>query len=193
MFDLLRKNIEQHICITDEEFEKLSKNFHLKKIKKKETLLREADVCMFEGFVNKGCFKIFYLDEKASEHILYFAFENWWVTDIDSFTNQIPSKLNIEAIEDSEVLLISKHDKEKLYENLPKVERLFRIMTQKTHVALQSRMISSLSKTADVRYLEFIKKYPKLEQRLSQQQIASYLGITHEFLCKIRKKIFSKA
>lgn len=106
--------------------------------------------------------------------------------------NEKPSQLFIEAIEDSEVLLISKTDKELAYTNLPKIEKLFRIMAQKTHVALQRRMIDNLSKTADQRYQDFIEKYPQLFQRLTNLQIAAYLGISHEFFSKIRKKISLK-
>ena len=151
--------------------------------------MREGEVCKFEGFVTKGIFRIYHVDKTGDEHILYFAIENWWITDIDSFTTERPSQLFIDALEDSEVLLISKKDKEFAYANLPKIEKLFRVMTQKTHVALQRRMIDNLSKTADQRYLDFIEKYPQLHQRLSNLQIAAYLGISHEFLSKIRNNI----
>lgn len=123
-------------------------------------LLKQGEVCKFEGFVNRGSLRIYYLDEKGFENVLMFAVEGWWLTDIDSFTNQFPSILNIEALEDSEVLLITYPYKIALYEEVPKVEKLFRIMTQKTHVALPCRMSSSLSKNADERYLEFVAKYP---------------------------------
>ncbi len=166
--------------------------FHSKTIKKKDFLLREGEVCGFEGFVAKGLFRVYHIDQNGVEQILYFAMENWWITDIDSFTNERPSQLFIEALEDSEVLLITKKEKEFAYENLPKIEKLFRVMTQKTHVALQRRMIDNLSKTADQRYLDFIEKYPALYNRLTNLQIAAYLGISHEFLSKIRKKIASK-
>lgn len=189
MYQLLRENIEKHIHLTDEEFAQFSAPFYLQKVQKKQMLLREGEICKFEGFVNKGCLRVYYLDEMGFEKVLYFAVEGWWITDIDSFTNQAPSILNIEALEDSEVLLITYPYKAVLYDTLPKVEKLFRIMTQKTHAALQRRMISSLSKTADKRYIEFVTKYPQLEQRLSQQQVAAYLGISHEFLSKIRKKV----
>lgn len=191
-FELLRKNIEQYIPITDTEFEQFAANFHLRKITKKGFLLREGDICKYEAFVTKGCFRIYYPDEKGDAQILYFAVESWWATDIDSFTNQRPSTLNIEALEDSEVLLIDKPHKDILYETLPKVEKMFRIMNQKSLVTFQRRVISSLGKTADKRYLEFIEKYPELEQRLNQQQLAAYLGISHEFLSKIRKKLSGK-
>lgn len=189
MYDLLKNNIKSHITISDTELEQFCKPFDLKQIPKKEFLLRQGEVCKFEGFVNKGCFRVYHINNEGVEHVLYFAIEGWWITDIDSFTNEKPASLFIEALEDSEVLLISKREKELLYEQFPKTEKLFRIMTQKTHVALQRRMISNLSKTADERYLDFIEKYPHLAQRLSNLQIAAYLGISHEFLSKIRKKI----
>ena len=192
MTELLKYNISKHIPLSDKEMESFCMLFKPQIIKKKNFLLREGEVCRFEAFVTKGLFRVFHIDTNGFEQILYFAIENWWVTDIDSFTNEKPSQLFIEAIEDSEVLLINKKDKEFAYENLPKVEKLFRVMTQKTHVALQRRMIDNLSKTADQRYIDFIEKYPQLFQRLTNLQIAAYLGISHEFLSKIRKKIASK-
>lgn len=189
MYELLRQSLEKHLHLTDEEFAQFCAPFYVLQAKKKQMLLRAGEICRFEGFVNKGCLRIYYLDEKGFEKVLYFAVEGWWITDIDSFTNQSPSILNIEALEDCEILMITYPYKNALYETLPKVEKLFRIMTQKTHVALQRRMISTISKTADERYIEFIRKYPDMEQRLSQQQMAGYLGISHEFLSKIRKKI----
>jgi CRP-like cAMP-binding protein len=192
MTELLKQNISNHIALTDSEMEEFCNLFKNKIIKKKSFLLREGEVCKFEGFVTKGIFRVYHIDKSGAEQILYFAIENWWITDIDSFTNERPSQLFIEALEDSEVLLISKKDKEFSYANLPKIEKLFRVMTQKTHVALQRRMIDNLSKTADQRYLDFIEKYPQLHQRLSNLQIAAYLGISHEFLSKIRNKIATK-
>ena len=123
---------------------------------------------------------------------MYFAIEDWWVADVDSFTNSKPSQLNIQALENSEVLLISKQNKEKLYQEIPEIEKLFRIMSQKNLVALQRRMIDNLSKTADQRYLDFLAKYPKITQRLSNIQIAAYLGVSPEFVSKIRRKITKK-
>ncbi|KIO75861.1 catabolite gene activator protein [Pedobacter lusitanus] len=189
MSALLFKNIEKHIQITDEEFEQFSRNFQLRKVKKKDFLLRAGEICRYEAFVTKGCFKVYYLNENGTQQILYFATEDWWATDIDSFTNQIPAILHIEALEDCEILCINKPDKDALFEQLPKVEKLFRIMNQRTLVAFQRRVISSIGKTATERYMEFTAKYPDLENRLTQLQIAAYLGITHEFLNKIKKNI----
>lgn len=188
MIEALHLNISRNIASSEADIAKFCNLFTSKSIKKKEFLLREGEVCKFEAFVTKGLFKIYHIDIKGAEQILYFGMEDWWLTDIDSFTNQTSSRLFIEAIEDSEVLLISKTDKDFAYENYPWVEKLFRIMTQKTHTTLQRRMIDNLSKTADQRYLDFIEKYPSLNQRLTNLQIAAYLGISHEFLSKIRRK-----
>lgn len=192
MKELLKQSITKHIDLSESETDAFCNLFQQKRIEKKQFLLREGEVCKFEGFVLKGLFRVYHIDSKGFEQILYFAIENWWITDIDSFTNEKPSQLFIEAIEDSEVLLISKKDKEFAYMHIPQIEKLFRVMTQKTHVALQRRMIDNLSKTADQRYIEFIEKYPQLFQRLTNIQIAAYLGISHEFLSKIRKKIAGK-
>ncbi|MEP6794113.1 MAG: Crp/Fnr family transcriptional regulator [Saprospiraceae bacterium] len=187
MKDLLKQNIANHISLTSKELEEFCALFKEKNCKRKTFLLREGEVCNFEGFVTKGLFRVYHIDQNGFEQILYFAPENWWISDIDSFTNQKPSQLFIDALEDSTVLLISKKDKDRAYANLPMIEKLFRIMTQKTHVALQRRMIDNLSKTADQRYADFIEKYPGLFQRLTNLQIAAYLGISHEYLSKIRK------
>ncbi|AKK74238.1 catabolite gene activator protein [Chryseobacterium gallinarum] len=189
MYNLLYKNISRYINLPEENFKQFADLFQFKKIKRKEMVLKEGEYCLFEGFVQEGCFKVYYLNENGFEQTLYFAVEGWWITDLDSLINHVPCTLNIEAIEDSEVLMISKKDKEYLYETMPQVEKLFRIMNQQSSVALQRRILSLTGKTADKRYLEFLEKYPGLEQRLTQQQVASYLGITHEFLSKIRRKL----
>jgi CRP-like cAMP-binding protein len=192
MIELLKHNISKHLSLSNKEMVDFCGLFRNKTIRKKSFLLREGEICKFEGFVTKGLFRVFHIDNNGFEQVLYFAIEDWWITDIDSFTNQKPSNLYIEAVEDSEVLFISKKDKEFAYTRIPKIEKLFRVMTQKTHIALQRRMIDNLSKTADQRYIDFIEKYPQLFQRLTNLQMAAYLGISHEFLSKIRKKISTK-
>ncbi len=136
----------------------------------------------------EGCFKVFYQDENLKEHILYFAIEDWWVLDIGSFVSGKFSKLNIQALEDSVILSIDRAAKEQLYIDIPKVEKLFRIMNQKSLSSMHLRMISMLHKTAERRYLDFMERYPTLNQRIAQHQIAAYLGISHEFLSKEKKK-----
>lgn len=187
--DILQRNIAKHLSLSEVELNEFCSLFQSQKIKKKNFLLREGEICKFEALVTKGLFRVYHIDSDGFEQILTFAMEDWWVTDIDSFTNEKPSQLFIEALEDSEILFISKQDKEYAYEHLPKIEKLFRIMTQKTHVALQRRVINNLSKTADQRYVDFKEKYPQLFQRLTNVQIAAYLGISHEFVSKIRRKL----
>lgn len=192
MIELLKKHIAKHISPTNNEIEEFCNLFQVNVVKKKSFLLREGEVCKFEGFVTKGLFKVSHIDKNGNEQIVYFAAENWWLTDIDSFTNDKPSSFSIQALEDSEVLIISKKDKEYAYTNLPSIEKLFRIMTQKTFVELQRKLINNLSKTSEQIYIDFIQKYPQLTQRLTNLQIAAYLGISHEFVSKIRKKYHSK-
>lgn len=188
MHDILIAHISKNIRLSTSELEAFCKHFHLKSIRKKTFLLEQGEICNFEGFVIGGCFRIFTLDKKGNENTLYFATKDWWLMDIDSFMNRKPSDLNIQALEDSEVLLINKADKLALYESIPAVEKLFRVMSQKAIVAWQRRLIRNHSQTATERYRYFTHTYPNIASKLTDKQIASYLGITHEFLSKIKKK-----
>ena len=192
MTESLKKHIRQYIEISDEKLEKYCSAFRIKKLKKKDFLLKEGEICEAEGFVLNGCFKVFRTDKHADEQILYFGVEDWWVSDIDSFINQIPSQLNIQAIEDSEILLISKEDKERFYREMPEIESLMRLKFQMSIIALQRRIIDNLSKPSDERYQDFLKEYPKTAHRLTNIQIAAYLGVTPEFISRIRRKIVSR-
>ncbi|WP_284461878.1 Crp/Fnr family transcriptional regulator [Chryseobacterium sp.] len=192
MTKALKIHIRGYVDIPDEKLEQYCNAFHLQKIKKKDFLLREGDVCGFEGFVVNGCFKVSHTDHNGAEQILYFGIENWWLSDIDSFITGIPSKLNIQAIEDSEILLISKQDKERFYLEIPEIERLMRLKFQRSIIALQRRIIDNLSKSSDERYLDFLKEYPEIAHRLTNIQIGAYLGVTPEFISRIRRKIVSK-
>lgn len=192
MYEKLKANILKNTHIPEQELAKFCHLFYLKTVNKKEFLLKEGEICRFEGFVNSGLCKVYHLDEKGNEQILYFAAENWWVVDLDSFNTEQPSKLFIEALEDSELLMISKANKEMAFTEFPSIERVFRIMTQNVYTNLQRRMIDNLCKTADIRYVEFLQQYPSITKRLSNIQIAAYLGISHEFLSKIRRKLSEK-
>ena len=187
-YDLLKKNIKRNINISDTELETICNYFKTKELKKREFLLTQGSICKFEGFVLEGCFRVFTLDKKGNENTLYFAAKDWWLMDIDSFMNQTPSNLNIQALEDSKVLLINKQDKIALYKSHPIVEKLFRIMSQKALVSWQRRLIRNHSFTAKERYSYFIQTYPDISSKLTDKQIAAYLGISHEFLSKIKKR-----
>lgn len=184
----LHAAVRRHTRIDDAALARFCQPFQPGALRRKELLLQPGQVCTFEVFVTQGCLCLYTLDARGHKYILYFATEGWWLTDIDSFTTQRPSLLYVEALEDTAFLLIRKPEKERLYEELPVVERLFRLMTQRTHVVLQRRLLSSFADSAAVRYEDFLVTYPELAQRLTQQQIAAYLGISHEFVSKIRRR-----
>lgn len=186
--DLLIQHIEKYVQLSKTELEHLCSFFKPQVIRKKEFLLTQGSICRFEGFVLEGCFRVFILDQKGNENTLYFAIKDWWLMDIDSFMNQKPSNLNIQALEDSKVFLINREDKSTLYNSIPSTEKLFRIMSQKAIVAWQRRLIRNHCQTAKERYFYFVHTYPQIVSKLTDKQIASYLGITHEFLSKIKKR-----
>ncbi|MDN5215877.1 Crp/Fnr family transcriptional regulator [Fulvivirgaceae bacterium BMA12] len=188
----LKAHFSRYVDLTSSELTLICENYQQKNVAKGEYILRNGEICRFEGFVVSGCFKIYMIDMHGNEKILYFAAEDWWIMEIDSFTNQIGSSLNVQAIEDSAILFITKTAKERLYEELPKVERLFRIMSQKAVVAWQRRLVRNHTMNAEQRYHHFVTSYPDIAMRVTNKQIASYLGITQEFVSKIRKKRLKK-
>lgn len=191
MFELLYKKITEKITLTEEEFEVCKPLFTTRKVRKKQFMLQEGDVCRYQLFVNKGLLRSYTIDEKGAEHILQFALEGWWTADLYSFFTEEPSLFNIEALEDSELLLISRPSWEMLLEKHPVLERYFRILIQNSLIATQRRLMESLSETAEKKYLKFIKLYPESIQRVPQHMIASYLGITRETLSRLRRDIAS--
>jgi len=191
MFELLYKKITEKISLSEEEFEVCKTLFTSKKVRKKQFMLQEGDVNKYQIFVNKGLLRSYTIDEKGSEHILQFALEGWWTADLYSFFTEEPSLFNIEALEDSELLLINRPSWETLLEKLPVLERYFRILIQNSLIATQRRLMESLSETAEKKYLKFMQLYPESIQRVPQHMIASYLGITRETLSRLRRDIAS--
>ena len=143
----------------------------------------------YTAFVEKGILRSYTIDEKGNEHILQFALEGWWLADIDSFFHNNPSIFNMDALEDSELLLITKASYEELLEKVPKLERYFRILLQNNLIATQRRLLGSLSQTAEEKYTKFLSTYTGCMERVPQHMIASYLGITRETLSRIRKQM----
>ena len=191
MFDLLYKKINEKITLTEEEFEVCKPLFTQRKLRKRQFILQEGDVSRYNIFVGKGLLRSYAIDDKGSEHILQFAFEGWWTADLSSFFTDEPSLFNIEALEDSELLMITRPTWESLLDKLPAIERYFRILIQNSLIATQRRLLGSLSETAEQKYLKFIKAYPESVQRIPQHMIASYLGITRETLSRLRRDIAS--
>ena len=192
MFSLLKKHINNRVHLTEEEFNICAKFFISKKLKKHQFLLNEGNVCKYIGFVNSGCLREYKIDNKGVEHILQFAIEDWWVSDLNSFLTGLPASYNIDALQDSDVLLLEKSAREELLKNCPKMERFFRLLIEANHIATQQRIADSLSASAEERYLKFIKTYTKLFEQVPQNQIASYLGITPQSLSRIRKELTYK-
>lgn len=187
--DLILKNISRHVQLDKNETSFFVSLVQAKKLKRKEFLLKQGDICKTENFIVKGCLRAYTIDENGFEHIVMFGVEDWWVGDLYSFLTQSPATYFIDAIEDTEILQISKSNLDKLYERVPKFERFFRLILQNAFIAQQMRINQSLALTAEQRYLEFVKKYPHLEQRLSQKLVSAYLGITPVFLSMLRKKL----
>lgn len=186
---LLIDYFEKFLPLNDEEKSVLKEYFKERRIKRKQFILQEGDICKHNTFVVEGCFRMYMIDEKGKEHNLQFAIENWWIGDIDSFHSEKPSRLYIEAIENAVILQCKKEDQIKLFVNYPKFNRIFRVLAENAMVSLQNRVLHNISSTAEERYLDFVERYPNFFNRISNVQIASYLGVTPEFLSAIRKKI----
>lgn len=175
--------------LTEEEIAELGKRVKPREVRRRQFILSSGDVCKHYNFIVEGCFKMYKVDEAAKEHNLHFAVENQWITDVGSFHSEQPSQLYVEAIEPSSIIQISKQDLIYFYEHSIKFNRIFRVIVENEFVLLQNRLLQTISTSAEQRYLEFIDLYPNLFNRISNVQVASYLGITPEFLSNIRKKL----
>lgn len=175
--------------LTPNEINLLLENITHRKYLKGQYIVQQGDICRFKSFVIKGCLKTFYVDSDGQEHIVLFAVENWWTSDLGSFFTQEPADYNIQCIENTEVIQFSFNKMELMYQKIPKLERFFRIIIQKAFVASQKRVIENFSLPTKERYIKFKSRYPNIEQRVPQYMIASYLGVTKEFLSKIKSQI----
>ncbi|MEN2399331.1 Crp/Fnr family transcriptional regulator [Flavobacterium sp. MC2016-06] len=180
------RHFDKYLSLDEKEKDALLSRLVERKIKRRQFILQENDTCKYFTYVVEGCFKMYGVDKTGKEHNLLFATENDWVADIDSLHKEKPSKLYIEAIEPSTILQISKGDLWYLYTNYPKFDRNFRVIIEDKYIELQNRLLQTFSSTAYERYEFFLEQYPKLSKRLPSTQIASYLGVTPEFLSKIR-------
>lgn len=192
MFDILISHIQNKVSLTEEEKTELQSFFSVKKLKKKQYLLQEGAVCKCLSFVNKGLLKSYFTDEKGGENINMFAFEGWWISDFKSFINQEKAVLNIDAVEETELLMITLEDYDKLMLKIPVMDRYFRILYQNSLVTKDYRLIASNSYTAEEKYLQLVKKNPEMIKRVPHNLIASYLGLAPETISRIRKKILLK-
>ena len=184
----LLAHFDRYLSLDDIESQALTSRLTERQIKRKQYILQEGDICKYYTYVVAGCFKMYGVDKTGAEHNLLFAAEDDWLTDLDCLHKERPSKLFIEAIEPSTILQISKGDLWYLFTNHPKFNRNFRVIIEDKYIELQNRLLQTFSTTAYERYENFLEQYPNLSNRLPNTQIASYLGITPEFLSKIRNE-----
>lgn len=193
--NLLQASIEPLLSYFDrliplhkEEKALVTSKFHSRLYRKRQFVLQEGDVCTQFNFIVRGCLRMYKIDEKGNTHILQFAAENNWIIDLGSFHDIKPSALNIDALEDSVVLQISHANLIDLYIQAPKFDRIFRVLLENSFIRLQERLLQNISSTAEERYQSFLDVYPHLNNRLSQVQVAAFLGLTPEFLSRLRNR-----
>lgn len=190
LYSQINKNIGRYVTFEPEELEVFNSLLEYTAVPKKTMMLQEDEFCNFEAFVIKGCVRKFYIDANGFEVILQFAIENAWISDISfSIYEDKASRVYIETLEDCEFFMFSPETKEELFSKAPKFERAFRILMQRSLAVMQERLFNTISKSATEKYLEFLEHYPTISQRVAQHYIASYLGISAEFLSKVRTKI----
>lgn len=181
-------NIRKHIELSDAEKEYVLSLLAVEAAKRKELVLTQGQVCKKLYFVESGSLRAFNVNDAGKESTIMFAVQDWWITDMNCFVNQKPASLSIEALENSEIIGLGYHQVEMLYREIPKFERFFRILFQNAYVREQLRVLHNISFTTKERYQQFIKKYPAVAKKVTQKQIASYLGVTPEFLSSLKKK-----
>ena len=189
MYELFFKNLNEKIVLTPEEQEIIKSYLTPKKLRKKQYLLQAGDVCKYIAFVEKGALRAYSTDEKGSEHIIQFALEGWTISDLYSFMTGEPATYHIDALEDCELILISKTAQEEILARVPKYETYTRMQLTGAYLAMQKRLTSIISLPVEERYTNFITVYPNIAQRVPQHMIASYMGLKPETLSRVRKKI----
>jgi len=192
MINVLFNHIQDKVSLTDEDKEAIEHFFVAKRLRKRQYLLQECDVCKHLTFVTKGLLRTYNVDDKGDEHMSIFGWEGWWVSDFNSFLTGEPAIFNIDAIEDSELLLISRADYEALTLAVPIMDRYFRILYQNSLVTKERRLMSSITHTAEKRYIQLAESNPQIIERIPQNLIASYLGIAPETLSRIKKNLATR-
>lgn len=190
--DLILENIAAFIQLEDREKDLFVSLLKPDIVARKKVILQTGDICRYSSFVTRGCLRGYTYDKNGMEHVLNFAPKGWWIADMYSLISQKPGILNIEALEETEILKLSKSNQELLYKEIPKFERFFRIIIEKSLVASQERVLDNLSLTAEERYNKFCNKYPTLIDFIPLKQVASYIGVTPEFFSKMRNNLLKK-
>lgn len=186
------QNISKHVTLSIEEETLFLSKIVFKSYKSKTVIVSPGEISNATYFVNSGILRSFTINDHIIEHVLHFACEGWWIGDMYSYISQKPGNLFIEVLEEAEVAIITKENQEKLYLQIPKLERFFRILAENSLVSHQERLMDNLSLTAEERFEKFCTKYPTLIQKVSQKHIASYIGVTPEFFSKMKSKMLRK-
>jgi CRP-like cAMP-binding protein len=188
MFEFLAAYLKENGGLTDEELRRVEAVAVAKKLRKRQYLLQEGDISLYNCFVTKGCLRLYRVGKDGTEHILKFAIENWWISDYESYNSGRPSKGTIDALEDSELLLIKKEDFMTLVEDIPGFQKLVNKLETKSFDVSQNRILSNISDTAEEKYDRFIRAYPEFHARVPLHMIASFLGVSRETLTRVRQK-----
>jgi CRP-like cAMP-binding protein len=192
MYDFFLNSLKKYIHFTEEEEQTLTSKIQIRKVRKKQWLVTPGEHCKTNYFVNKGCFRAYYLADNGDQHTSKFAPEGWWITDINSLFTGAQTSLYVEALEDGEVIPIHTEFMDELYECIPQLNKYFRLVYQKALLYSNERVMCTISQTAGNHYRRFLELYPNLEQRVPQYMIASYLGITPEILSKEKARLLKK-
>lgn len=192
-YSTILDNIKRYVNLTSKEEERLTSIIKTSRVKKKQFIIQPGFVCQSRTYIVEGAFRVFYLDDDGKEHTVSIGVEDWFVTDFYSYINQTPAMNFAEALEDSTIFQMRYEDIEPLCKEIHALSEYFRLTTEKAFAFSRRRVISNISKTAEQRYDEYIEKYPHIVNRVPQYVLASYLGMSPEFLSKIRKQKLSKS
>lgn len=189
MYEIFFESLKSKAGFHDEDLALVKTHLTPKKLRRKQYLLQEGDVCKNIAFVEKGALRTYTVDELGTEHILQFALEGWTISDLYSFLTGEASTYNIDALEAAELVLVSKAAHEEMLQTIPKYETYVRLQVTGAYIALQRRITSVLSLTTEERYKNFTATYPNIVQRVPQHMIASFMGLTPETLSRVRKRM----
>ena len=192
MFDTFRKYIEDKIDITQQDFELIESVSSFKKLRKRQYLLQAGSVFRFHAFVCKGFLRNYYVDEKGQEHIMQFVPENYWTGDFESMNYGMPSKYDIDAIEESEILLLKNEDFEMIRKTIPSFNDFVNETLKKNALVLQERIYANITLSAEEKYSDFISKYHSISNRVPLHMIASYLGVSAETISRVSRQSAKK-
>ena len=187
-FEPIIRHLERFIPIDEEEISYFTSLLKVNRVKKKQYIVQPGFPCKHRFYVVEGAFRSFLYDGQANEHTVAFAVEDWWITDFNSYIYQRPATLFVEALEDSLIFQIDYNAEQLLLETHPRFEKFLRILSQRALAAVQRRMLSNLSKSAEERYEEFVENYPQIANRVPQYALASFLGFSTEYMSKIRNR-----